>query len=99
VQYRIGTRLYSATSTVEVIVTRVSDADVEIVCHGAPMLESQDGRELDGDGGPADVPVGKRFADAAGTIELLCVKAGAGPLSVDGEDLAMREAKPLPSSD
>jgi hypothetical protein len=84
---------------VEVIITRAPDADVQIACHGAPMLESEEGRQLSGDGAPADVPVGKRFADAAHTIELLCVKAGAGPLNVDGVDLAMREAKPLPSSD
>jgi len=43
--------------------------------------------------------VGKRYIDAAGTVELLCLKAGQGTLSIDGVVLQVKEAKPLPSSD
>jgi hypothetical protein len=43
--------------------------------------------------------VGKRYVDAAGTIELLCVKPGAGSLSLDGVALTTKDAKPLPASD
>lgn len=58
-------------------------------------------------GGDAEVAVsfsggtqmGKRYVDADGTLELLCVKAGAGSLSLDGVALTTKEAKSLPSSD
>jgi hypothetical protein len=42
---------------------------------------------------------GKRYVDDAGTVELLCVKAGKGSLSLGGVALVLKEAKPLPSSD
>ena len=96
-RYRVGTRLYSATSRVEVIVTRAPADDLVIACHGAPMLESESDRRPD-DATP-DVTVGKRFEDARRGLEVLCVVAGAGPLTVDGSELDMRVAKALPSSD
>jgi hypothetical protein len=43
--------------------------------------------------------IGKRYVDAAGTIELLCVKAGQGSLSIAGQALKVKDAKPLPASD
>ena len=43
--------------------------------------------------------MGKRYVDAAGTLELLCVKAGQGSLAVGGVALQTKDAKPLPSSD
>ena len=65
---------------------------------------------LVGPGGPAEPAtadpelsqgtlIGKRYVNAAGTVELLCVKAGKGSLSIDGEVLQIKDAKPLPSSD
>jgi hypothetical protein len=43
--------------------------------------------------------VGKRYVDADGTVELLCVKAGKGSLSIGGSALQIKDSKPLPSSD
>lgn len=43
--------------------------------------------------------LGKRYVNAAGDLELLCVKPGDGSLSANGETLVLKEAKPLPSSD
>jgi len=43
--------------------------------------------------------MGKRYSREADDIELLITKGGAGSLSLDGETLAPKEAKPLPSSD
>jgi len=37
--------------------------------------------------------------DEAGTVELLCVKAGKGSLAIGGVALQTKDAKPLPSSD
>jgi hypothetical protein len=43
--------------------------------------------------------LGKRYVDADGHLEVLCTKAGSGTLSVGDAPLALKEAKPLPSSD
>ena len=43
--------------------------------------------------------VGKRYTDEAGTIEVLCTKAGTSALSIGDDLLARKDAKPLPSSD
>lgn len=40
--------------------------------------------------------MGKRYVDADGKYELLCVKPGKGSLSVDGVALVVKDAKPLP---
>jgi hypothetical protein len=42
---------------------------------------------------------GKRYSDEGGLVELLCTKAGAGPLTLAGTELDVRAAKALPSSD
>ena len=46
-----------------------------------------------------DRDASKRFADAESGIEVLATKGGAGSLSLDGQPLALKDAKPLPSSD
>jgi hypothetical protein len=95
---KAGTKLKSAVDDTEVMVIKA--ADVVVSCGGAPM----------GDAKPADTgaidpafaegtKIGKRYVDAAGTVELLCVKAGKGSLSIDGVALVTKDAKPLPSSD
>jgi hypothetical protein len=43
--------------------------------------------------------LGKRDVDAGDTAEVLCTKAGGGPLSIDATPLLVKETKPLPSSD
>ena len=92
-----GTRLKSATCATEVVVIRCGDGTIE--CGGAAMSEA---------GGDAAEPspefaggsvMGTRYVDAAGTVELLCVKPGKGSLAADGVKLSLKEAKPLPASD
>lgn len=59
------------------------------------------------DAGPADCPdgagpdvlLGKRYTAADLGIEVLCTKAGCGPLRLGDVVLALKEAKPLPASD
>ena len=41
----------------------------------------------------------RRFADPESGIEVLATKGGAGSLALDGQPLALKDAKPLPSSD
>ena len=93
-----GSKLKSAVCDTEVMVIKGSNVVVE--CGGAPMADDR----------PADrkpinpafaegTKMGKRYVDAAGTVELLCVKAGQGSLSIAGAALLLKDAKPLPSSD
>jgi hypothetical protein len=93
-----GTRLKSAADDTEVMVIRCSSGTIE--CGGAPMAEAKptDAAELDPDFAEGTL-MGKRYVDAAGEYELLCVKPGKGSLSVDGVKLVVKDAKPLPASD
>jgi hypothetical protein len=97
-----GTRLKSTVCETELIVVRLSGDDVDLCCGGHPMVALGDDASLDLALDPAfdeGTTLGKRYTDAAGDIELLCTKAGKGSLSVGGEPLVLKEAKPLPSSD
>jgi len=49
--------------------------------------------------GQTQVELGKRYSDESLGLELLCTKAGPGPLAVNGNELTIKDAKPLPSSD
>ncbi len=101
-ELRPGLKLASAVCDAQVVVVRAPAGDVEVGCGGAPMVP-------DGEDGPAgaaldaslgDGPqLGKRYADEELGLELLCTRAGAGALTANGAVLALKGAKPLPSSD
>ena len=94
---KTGSRLVSAVSTTEVMV--VKGADVVLECGGEPMVDPGAERRLadptDGDG----CQLGKRYSDEVSGLQVLCVKAGPGPLTVEGRPLETMAAKQLPSSD
>lgn len=98
-----GARLRSTACTTEVMVVQAPAAAVALTCGGAPLAPL---------GAPASAPakasapapgggtqIGKRYVNAAGDLELLCTKPGAGTLAADGTPLAIKSARPLPSSD
>ena len=99
---KAGTRLKSAGCNTEIMVVAAPKDEVELSCGGA------EGIELGGEA-PAGVSIsddaqegtqiGKRYVNEAGDLELLCTKPGEGSLSVGDAPLALKEAKPLPSSD
>lgn len=93
-----GSRLKSAVCGTEVMVIRgVAGAPA---CGGALMVTERSGEPGEIDPALASgTQMGKRYVDADATVELLCVKAGKGALSLNGEVLGMKEAKSLPSSD
>lgn len=96
-----GSRWSSAVDDTEVIVVKAGAEGLSLECGGHPMVpggtEKPSGLTIDPEfaGG---TQVGKRFEHASG-LELLCTKAGAGALAVDGTALPLKESKPLPSSD
>ncbi len=94
-----GTKLKSVVCDTEVMVIKgAGDAVVE--CGGAPMAEERPSERAAIDPAfAAGTQIGKRYVDADGAIELLCLKPGKGSLSIGGVALQTKEAKPLPSSD
>jgi len=99
---KAGTRMRSAVCKTEVMVIAAPPGEVALDCGGAPMLAASATPPAGGTPAPGSdsgTLLGKRYVDAAGTLELLCVKPGAGALAADGALLAVKEAKPLPSSD
>jgi len=101
VELKPGTRLRSAACEAEVVVVKAPAGAVELRAGGHPMVPlGEDGPTgLAADGGGEGVLLGKRYTDEAGTIELLCTKAGTSSLSIGDEPLGLKDAKPLPSSD
>jgi len=95
---KAGTRLKSIVCDTEVMVIR--GADVVVECGGAPMAEARPAaRAAINTRFAQGTLIGKRYVDAAGTIELLCVKPGQGSLAIGGVALQVKDAKPLPASD
>lgn len=92
-------KLKSAVCDTEVLLVKAPAAGV-LSCGGAPMVA-----ERSGDKGAVDpayaegTKMGKRYTDATGGLEALCIKPGAGSLALDGVALHLKDAKPLPSSD
>ena len=101
-QYKPGARLRSAVCTTEVVVIAAPAAPIALSCGGAPLLGSDDtaiaGTALDKAAAQGTL-LGKRYTNEAGDLELLCVKPGTGSLAAGGVALAVKGAKPLPSSD
>lgn len=95
-----GSRLQSQADETQVVVVRSPADPIDLRCGGHPMVEI--GAEPDltpTPGFDAGTQVGKRYADDTLGVEILCTKGGAGSLSVGEELLAVKGAKPLPSSD
>ena len=94
-----GSRLRSAVSPAEFIVTKAPAGDVELTCGGLPLLpmDSQEGNT--GAGAEGSVVMGKRYVNADASIEVLCTKPGVGTLALNEETLEIRASNALPSSD
>lgn len=92
-----GTRMSSAVCETQIVIVRPPNRPIVLECGGYPMGESTD-----------DVPeqqfsdgtlLGKRYTFEDAALEVLCVKPGAGSLSVGGKAMTVKETKQLPSSD
>lgn len=97
---RPGLKVNSAVSAAQVVVVRAPAGEVDLRCGGVAMVPADAPVAADGTvAEEGSLLVGKRYADAGGTIELLCVRAGAGTLSLGGEPLELMAARQLPTSD
>ncbi|MFI0350304.1 hypothetical protein [Actinomadura sp. 9N407] len=98
---RPGDQLASTACATRVVVVRAPAGGVpEIACGGVPMVPAASAPrpQASGEGEPATL-VGKRYVDATGALELLCVSSGTGELTCDGARMTRKAAKPLPASD
>lgn len=104
-----GTRLFAQNSSCQVVVVRSAAAVDTVLCAGLEMLPADaasgatvgtTGGSTGGAtaGGPA-IELGKRYVDDGDTVEILCTKPGVGPLTLAGQELSIKAAKPLPASD
>lgn len=97
----VGARLRGVGDNAEVIVVQPPAGPVDLRYGGLPML--REGDVADGtpgmDAAEAGIELGKRYVHDASGLQLLCVKPGAGALSVDGEALTIMSSKQLPASD
>ncbi|HMD91496.1 MAG TPA: hypothetical protein VKG80_02535 [Trebonia sp.] len=97
---RPGDQLESTVCTTRAVVIRVpADRQPLIECGGSPMVAGTPGAKPSPGGPDAATLIGKRYVDAAGSVELLCTSSGAATLACDGEPMTTKSAKPLPASD
>jgi hypothetical protein len=95
-----GTRLKSAVCSTEVMVVAAPKEEVEVTCGGSPLIGMGDaGGGTAAENARGGTQIGKRYVNAAGDLEILCTRPGEGTLAVGGVALAIKGAKPLPSSD
>lgn len=96
---RPGEQLASTACTTRVIVVRApAGEDPDIACGGAPMVAAEGAPPPPSKDEPV-TQIGKRYVDAAGTLELLCTASGTGELTCGGAPMTLKAAKPLPASD
>ncbi|HEY6624658.1 MAG TPA: hypothetical protein VIX85_12540 [Acidimicrobiales bacterium] len=99
---KTGVRLKSAVCDAEVIMVRAPRGYVDLRCGGHPLIEMTasgvPGMPISQGHGEGSI-LGKRYTNDETGVEVLCVKGGSGSLSVGDVPLAVKGAKPLPSSD
>jgi len=97
---KIGGRLKSAVCDGEVIVVAAPKEPVELTCGGVPMVETAaNPRAMLAPGHAGELRIGKRYTTEDASLEVLCVKGGAGALAVGGVILVEKSAKKLPKTD
>ena len=99
-ELKAGTRIRSAVCATELMVIQCPDGDLDLRCGGAAVIAmGEDGSGSVDPGHKDGTQIGKRYVNEAGDLELLCTKPGEGSLAIGDTPLALKEAKPLPSSD
>lgn len=97
-----GAKYRSSVCETQIIIVKPAKSDVELACGGVPM--TTDGRDAAAGADPdpglqGGTELGKRYADEATGLEVVCTNGGSGTLTCDGRPLNLAGAKALPSSD
>jgi hypothetical protein len=99
---KAGARVKSAVCKSELMLIAVPEQAGQLTCGGVPVIglkeDAPAGAEIDTDH-KQGTQMGKRYTNEAEDIVVLCTKPGEGGLALDGVTLAVKGAKPLPSSD
>lgn len=100
VPLKAGARYKSAVCDTQVMCIKAPAGDYALECGGTLMIapNEEGSGELSADHA-AGTLMDKRYVDPEEKFELLCTKAGAGSLVLDGTPLDVKQAKQLPSSD
>lgn len=97
---RPGDQLAGRACTTRVVVVRApTDRTPALTCGGTPMIPATGAPAAAAPGTEPVTLLGKRYVDAADTLEVLCTSAGTGELACDGVPMTLKAAKPLPASD
>jgi len=99
---KMGARLKSTVCEGEIMVVMAPDAELEMTCGGAAMVDAGEAVTPTGEVHPdhaVGVAMGKRYIDEAETLEVLCVKSGDGSLAANGALLLQKDTKKLPKTD
>lgn len=97
---RPGEQLASTVCGTKVVVVRApADSAPVLTCGGSPLVPAATAVPVAPAGGAPATLIGKRYVDAADTVELLCTSSGSGELSCDGTPMTIKAAKALPASD
>jgi hypothetical protein len=97
-----GSRWRSAVCDTEVVVVRAPAGPVTFRIGGAGALPAEAGRPV---GAAPDAALaggtllGKRYTDQTTGLEVLCIKAGRGTITVDGRPATVMTPRQLPASD
>ncbi|MCZ6887539.1 MAG: hypothetical protein O7H39_03510 [Gammaproteobacteria bacterium] len=95
----VGQRLKSTSCTTEIMVIAAPGGDIDLMCGGALMGgEDDNGATVHPDFAEGSA-LGKRYINDDGDLELLCVKAGEGSLSVGESALTIKGATKRPKTD
>ena len=98
----VGQSLTSLVDATTLIVVRCPDADVKVLCGGHEMTTQAPPSPrpvASPDAAGEALLMGKRYTVEGLELELLCVRPGPYPVTVDGVTLVQKNAKPLPASD
>jgi hypothetical protein len=96
---KVGNRLRAQNSSCEVIVVKGTDGDAVLLCAGVEMLATSPTQDVPAPSDGTMVELGKRYTDDDAGVEVLCTKAGIGPLALGARELTIKGAKALPASD
>ena len=97
-----GSRWRSAVCDTEIVVVRAPAGPVTLSIGGTEALPPEAGRAASAPPGPGlagGTLLGKRYADEATGLEVLCTRAGTGSITVDGRRATVMAPRPLPASD